>query len=269
MTICNDCIAAIRARTEFVPRVAVVLGSGLGNFASEIREVASIPYGELPHFPVSTVAGHNGRFVFGYLGELPLVLMQGRVHYYEGYTMEQVVLPIRICGLLGAKTLLLTNAAGGIRAGLSVGQFVALSDHITSFVPSPLIGKNKDALGPRFPDMSEVYAKTLRAKLHDAANAEGVTLTDGVYLQTTGPNFETPAEIQMFRALGADVVGMSTACEAMAARHMGMEVAGISLVTNLAAGLSDTPLSHEEVGETGRVAAQNFARLVKAFLATL
>lgn len=255
-------IRAIREKTDFVPKVALVLGSGLGAFAEKMEIQAEIPYEALPGFPVSTVAGHKGRFLFGTIEGTKTVIMQGRVHYYEGYDMEDVVLPVRIMQRLGAKILLLTNAAGGICPSFSPGTLMLISDHIASFVPSPLRGRNKEALGERFPDMSEVYTKKLRTLIKEVAKKADVPLSEGVYLQAPGPNYETPAEIRAFRALGADAVGMSTACEAMAARHAGMFIAGISCISNLAAGLSETPLSHKEVQEAAGAAFEQFSALL-------
>ena len=205
------CVAAIRQKTDFAPRTALVLGSGLGGFGERLALEAAVDYKDIPGFPVSTVPGHQGRFLFGFVGEEPVVAMQGRVHYYEGYAMEDVVLPIRVMGLLGAKRLVLTNAAGGIGPGLEAGDLMLLTGHIAAFVPSPLIGSNVEELGPRFPDMTEAYSPRLREKALAAARRLGIPLKEGVYLQTTGPQYETPAEIRMFAALGANAVGMSTA----------------------------------------------------------
>lgn len=263
------CVAAIRKKTDFVPRTALVLGSGLGGFGERLALEAAVDYQDIPGFPVSTVPGHQGRFLFGFVGEEPVVAMQGRVHYYEGYAMEDVVLPIRVMGLLGAKRLVLTNAAGGIGPGLEAGDLMLLTGHIAAFVPSPLIGPNVEELGPRFPDMTEAYSPRLREKALAAARRLGIPLKEGVYLQTTGPQYETPAEIRMFAALGANAVGMSTACEAIAARHMGLEVCGISCITNLAAGLSGKELSHQEVQETADRVAQQFQSLVWELLSTV
>ncbi len=256
------CVGCVRERTDFRPKIALVLGSGLGGFADSLEAAASVDYADIEGFPVSTVAGHRGRFVFGYLCGVPVAVMQGRVHYYEGYPMADVVLPIRLLGELGAEILLLTNAAGGISERLKPGDFMVISDHITDFVPSPLIGKNLNALGPRFPDMSEVYKKDLREKLKAAGRAVGLELPEGVYIQLPGPNYETPAEIRMCKILGADAVGMSTACEAMAANHMGLRVCAISCISNLAAGISKHPLSHEEVKEITDKAAPQFRALI-------
>ena len=263
------CRDYVRTRTDFVPRVALVLGSGLGGFAENLDVVCEVAYSDIPGFPVSTVPGHAGKFIFGVLDGVNVVCMQGRVHYYEGYAMEDVVLPIRVMGLLGAKRLVLTNAAGGIGPGLEAGDLMLLTGHIAAFVPSPLIGPNVEELGPRFPDMTEAYSPRLREKALAAARRLGIPLKEGVYLQTTGPQYETPAEIRMFAALGANAVGMSTACEDIAARHMGLEVCGISCITNLAAGLSGKELSHHEVQETADRVAQQFQSLVWELLSTV
>ena len=265
----NGCASFLEKKIKERPGVAVVLGSGLGSFADSVENAVSVDYEDIPGFPVSTVEGHRGRFVFGKIGEKSVVVMQGRVHFYEGYSMEDVVLPIRVLHALGAEKLILTNAAGGIGNGLAPGDLMLLTDHIASFVPSPLLGANEPALGPRFPDLSEVYSTTLQAKARQAALETGVPLKSGVYLQTTGPQYETPAEVRMYKALGADAVGMSTAGEAICARHMGMEVCGISCITNMAAGISKAPLSHEEVQETAdRVSAQ-FRKLLRRLLELL
>ncbi|MBQ7802118.1 MAG: purine-nucleoside phosphorylase [Oscillospiraceae bacterium] len=257
-----SCFDSVRSKTDFQPEVALILGSGLGDYADGIQVEQSVSYSEIDGFPVSTVSGHKGRFVFGYVGGKPVVIMQGRVHYYEGYPMSDVVLPTRLMGLLGARTLLLTNAAGGANPDFRPGDFMMITDHISTAVPSPLIGPNLDRLGPRFPDMSEVYSGRLQQVIRRSAAECGIDLREGIYVQLTGPNYETPSEVRLYRSWGGDAVGMSTACEAMAARHMGMEVAGISCITNMAAGLSKTALDHKEVQETAdRVSAQ-FRELV-------
>lgn len=248
------------------PDIALVLGSGLGAFAAQLEDVCEIPYQEIEGFPVSTVTGHAGKFVIGMIGDKRVIAMQGRVHYYEGYSMEQVVMPIRIMKLLGAKILILTNAAGGISFDFKPGTLMMIKDQITSFVPSPLIGPNIDSLGQRFPDMSHVYDPELQDVLMATAKRCDIDLKQGVYLQTTGPNYETPAEIRMYRMLGADAVGMSTTCEAMVANHMGMRVAGVSVITNLASGMMDAPLSHEEVKETADRVSKQFEKLIKEFI---
>ena len=258
----TKCLDIVQSKANFTPTVALVLGSGLGGYASEIETQATVEYNEIEGFPVSTVPGHRGRFVFGYVKGVPVVIMQGRVHYYEGYPMSDVVLPIRLMGLLGAKTLFLTNAVGGINPAFSAGDFMLIRDHILYSVPSPLIGENLDELGTRFPDMSEVYKTELRNIIKSSADAQGIKIHEGVYIQFSGPGFETPAEIRACAALGADVVGMSTACEAVAANHMGMDVCGVSCVSNLAAGISKSPLTHEEVQEMADRAAPRFKALV-------
>ncbi|MDO4285919.1 MAG: purine-nucleoside phosphorylase [Eubacteriales bacterium] len=260
----RDCVAAIREKTDFVPRVALTLGSGLGQYAAQVRVVCEIPYQELaPYgFPVSTAPGHEGRFIFGYVGETPVVCMKGRVHLYEGYDTEQVVMPVRVMRALGAEILFLSNASGGINPAYPVGSLVLLSDHISSFVRNPLIGPNDPEDGVRFPDMSCAYDGQLRALVKEAAKACGIDLYEGVYVQLTGPSFESPAEIRMLGRLGADMVGMSTVVEVIAARHLGMRVACVSLISNLAAGISENPLTSEEVEEAGREAEPRFSALV-------
>ncbi|PWM43874.1 MAG: purine-nucleoside phosphorylase [Clostridiales bacterium] len=258
------CLKQVRKKTDFIPNVALILGSGLGSFADSLYEKTFIEYKDISGFPVSTVTGHKGRFVFGYAGDVPVVIMQGRIHYYEGYSIDDVVLPARLMGLMGAKTLFLTNAAGGINTNFSAGDLMVIKDHISTFAPSPLRGKNYDELGVRFPDMTEVYSKKLRELIFEIAEEENIKVHDGVYMQVSGPQYETPAEIKMMRKLGADAVGMSTACEAIAAHHMGMQVCGISLITNMASGVSSKPLSHKEVTETAQEAANTFERLVSA-----
>lgn len=256
------CRDAVRAKTDFVPEIALVLGSGLGDYASGIDCEFELPYSEIEGFPVSTVQGHDGRFIFGHVGGARVVCMKGRVHYYEGYPMEDVVLPARLMGLLGAKVLFLTNASGGINPDFNGGDFMLVTDHIASFVPSPLIGANIDELGPRFPDMSHAYDVQLQQVIRDSAAALGISLKEGVYCQLTGPSFETPAEIRMCSRLGADAVGMSTAVETIAAGHMGLKVCCISCISNKAAGLSDTKLTHEEVQETADRVSGQFKALV-------
>ena len=265
----EKCFAFVKERISFQPEIALILGSGLGGFAEKIEVKETLPYAEIPGFPVSTVAGHTGRFVFGYCDGVPVAVMQGRVHMYEGYTPQEAVLPIRLLHMLGAKVLFLTNAAGGIQPGMHAGEFMLITDQISSFVPSPLRGQNLDVLGVRFPDMSEVYSKRLNQIIRKiAVNAE-IPLKEGVYIQTAGPAYESPAEIRMFRMLGADAVGMSTAIEAIAARHCGREICGISCISNLAAGISPHPLSHEEVKEAADKAAPQFEQLVRQSVAEI
>ena len=248
-----ECYKSVRRRTDFIPKIALVLGSGLGAFADEnVKAVDTIDYSEIEGFPVSTVPGHKGRFVFGYVGDVPVVVMQGRVHLYEGYPVTDVVLPVRLMTMLGAGAVILTNAAGGLNSSFSPGTIMLISDHVSSFVPNPLIGPNIDQLGTRFPDMSQVYDPALLDLVSGAAAEMQMYLRTGVYAQLTGPSFETPSEIRMLRQFGegVDAVGMSTVVEAIAVHHAGARVCGLSCISNLAAGLSDTPLTHEEVQQT-------------------
>ena len=258
----SKCLECVRKKTDFVPKIALVLGSGLGDYAESIDVECTVDYKDIENFPVSTAPGHKGRFVFGYVNKVPVVIMQGRVHYYEGYSMQDVVLPARLMGMMGAKVLFLTNASGGINKNFFAGDFMLIKDHISSFVPNPLIGKNPDELGVRFPDMSEIYSKKLRDIIKNTAKELEIKLQEGVYIQLTGPSYESPAEIKMAEVLGADAVGMSTAVEAIAANHMGMKVCGISCISNLAAGLSDKPLTHAEVQECADKAAPLFKKLI-------
>lgn len=258
----QNCYESVREKIDFKPEVALTLGSGLGDFGEKIQVVATLDYREIEGFPVSTVPGHKGRFIFGYIGEVPVVCMQGRVHYYEGYSMQDVVLPIRLMKQLGAKILFLTNASGGIQQGMQAGDFMLITGQIASFVPSPLIGANIEELGTRFPDMSHIYDEDLQRIIKKTACEYGIDLKQGVYLQMSGPQYESPAEVAMCRTLGADAVGMSTACEAVAANHMGMKIAGISCISNAAAGISPNPLTHEEIQKTADQAAPKFQRLV-------
>lgn len=259
----------IRPALGDAPRIGLVLGSGLGAAAGAVREPVIVPYSEIPHFPQSTVEGHSGRIVAGLLAGIPVAIMQGRVHYYEGYTPAQVTFPMRVLGALGLCAVVLTNAAGGIAEGYGVGQLVALADHINFMGFNPLVGPNEPRFGfepgsgLRFFDMTEAYSKPLRALARQAAEEEGFALEEGVYIALSGPSFETPAEIRAYRALGATLVGMSTVPETIVARHMGIEVLGISCVTNLAAGLGASHLSHQEVFEAGRQVESRLARLLE------
>jgi purine-nucleoside phosphorylase len=255
----EEAAAFIREGIAVKPRVAIVLGSGLGSFAERIEQAVSISYTEIPHFPRPTVEGHSGRLVVGTAAGTPVAVMQGRVHGYEGYSPEEVTFPARVLGRLGITTLVVTNAAGGVRLDLQQGQLVLLSDHINLTGRNPVAGPNDERFGPRFFDMTNAYSKRLRQLAHSAAE-----FAEGVYLAVSGPSFETPAEIRAFRSLGADLVGMSTVHEVIVARHMGIEVLGISCVTNMAAGILEQPINHQEVMETGaRVQAQLTALLLK------
>lgn len=263
------CYEYCRTVTDFQPKVGLILGSGLGNYAKNMRIECEIPYGDIPEFPVSTVQGHDGRFLFGYIGDVPAVLMKGRVHYYEGYSMEEVVLPTRLMKLFGIEVLVLTNAAGGINRKFSAGDFMMITDQISNFVPSPLIGKNVDELGERFPDMTHIYDVELQQLILKTAKEEKIPIQQGIYVQTSGPNFESPAEIRMFGMLGADAVGMSTACEALAARHAGVRVCGISCISNMACGICDEELSHLDVQAVADKRAGEFERLVTRMIENL
>ncbi|MBQ9984530.1 MAG: purine-nucleoside phosphorylase [Lachnospiraceae bacterium] len=265
----NQCLDCVRRKTDFIPRVALILGSGLGDLAEQIDTVCSIDYSEIEGFPQSTVVGHKGRFVLGYIENTPVVIMQGRVHYYEGYSMEDVVLPVRLMHAMGAEILFLTNAAGGLGNGFQCGDLMLITDHIGCLVPNPLLGENEDALGTRFPDMSSVYDKSLQGIIQSASKEVGIQMKEGVYLQLTGPSYETPAEIRMCKVLGASAVGMSTAVEAIAANHMKMKICGISFISNLAAGISETPLCHEEVKAAADAVAPKFQALVKLAIAKM
>jgi purine-nucleoside phosphorylase len=264
--------AHIRALTPHTPRIGIILGSGLGGFGSQVEDATVIPYSTIPHFPQSTVEGHSGNLILGTVARVPVAVMQGRVHAYEGYAMSEVTFPTRVLGLLGCRTLVVTNAAGGINTAYKPGSLVAISDHINLTGTNAALGPNEPrfALTPnsglRFFDMTTAYTPALRAVAHAQADALGIALEDGVYLAVLGPSFETAAEIRAFRTLGADLVGMSTVHEVIVARHMGLDVLGISLVTNFAAGITSEPLNHLEVMEEGRQAEARFTALVKAIL---
>ena len=253
----------IRSRISVEPRIALVLGSGLGGFADDFEEAVSIPYEDIPGFVRSTAQGHAGRLVVGKIDSVPVVAMQGRVHYYEGYSLEEVTFAVRTFGLLGVKTLVLTNAAGGINVQLTQGALMVISDHLNLMGVNPLRGANDERFGPRFPDMSAVYSRELQELVINEAKAIGVEVRRGIYGALSGPSYETPAEIHLLRNLGADAVGMSTVPEAIVARHMGLEVLGISCITNMAAGISDEPINHEEVMETGNRVRETFAELLR------
>ena len=256
------CLECIQKKVNFQSKVALVLGSGLGDYGDNIDIRYRVDYAEIDNFPISTVEGHQGRFLFGYIKDVPVVVMQGRIHYYEGYSMSDVVLPIRLMHLMGAEILMLTNSSGGLNPAFVPGDLMMITDQISTFVPSPLIGKNIDELGTRFPDMTHIYDRSLQQMIRDVAKDMDFSLKEGVYIQFTGPNYESPAEVRMARLLGADAVAMSTACEAVAAKHMGMRICGISCISNMAAGITGQPLSHEEVKAAGERVAPVFSKLV-------
>ena len=260
----EKCYEYCKTVTDFIPRVGLILGSGLGGYAKNMKVVKEISYDQIPGFPVSTVQGHDGKFLLGYIGKVPAMVMKGRVHFYEGYTPQEVVLPVRLMKRMGIEILFLTNASGGINRDFQVGDFMMITDHISSFVPSPLIGENVSELGERFPDMTKIYDANLNQIIEKTAAEEKIILKKGVYLQTSGPNFESPAEVRVYGILGADAVGMSTAPEVIVASHSGIEVIGISCITNMAAGILDQPLDHEEVIETTQKVKAEFLSLVKS-----
>ena len=256
-------------RIPFMPEVGLVLGSGLGDFADTLEDAVRIPFKEIPNFPQPTVEGHTGAFVFGRKMGKPVVALQGRLHYYEGFTQQELTLPIRVLAALGVKSLVLTNAAGGVNLNFRPGDLMLIADHINFSGSNPLIGPNLDSFGPRFPDVSDLYTKDLRMAIRDKAAEAGIPLQQGVYLMYSGPNYETPAEIRAFRILGADAVGMSTAPEALVAGHCGMQVVGISCITNMAAGVLPVKLNHAEVVETAALVHDRFQKLLELVLTVL
>ncbi len=256
----------IRSKTKLHPKIALVLGSGLGAFADELESATRIPYERIPHFPRSTAIGHAGRLVIGKVENVAVAAMQGRVHFYEGYSLKDIIFPMRVFARLGIRAAILTNAAGGINLNFTQGALVVMRDHINLQCSNPLIGPNDERFGPRFPDMTHAYSKTYRAAALEEARRLGIEVSEGVYAALPGPSYETPAEIRYLRTIGADVVGMSTVPEVIAARHMGMRVLGISCVTNMAAGILDKPLDHQEVLATGERVKDNFIALLRAIL---
>ena len=261
--------AYIKDRIQQLPTVGLVLGSGLGDFADTLENPIRIPYSDIPDFPQPTVEGHSGAFVFGTKQGKSVVALQGRLHYYEGFTQQEITLPIRVLAAIGVKTLLLTNAAGGVNLGFQPGDLMLLSDHINYSGANPLIGPNLAEFGPRFPDMSDLYTKSLRIAIKEKAAEAGIALQEGVYAMYSGPNYETPAEIRMFRTMGADAVGMSTVPEALVAGHSGLQVIGISCITNMAAGVLPVKLNHAEVVETAAKVHDLFHKLVDLILTIL
>lgn len=264
--IIDEAVRIIRQRTDLVPEVGMILGSGLGDYADRIENPVKIPYQDIPNFPVSTVAGHAGQFVLGNRNGKTVIAMQGRIHYYEGYTQRQITLPVRIMKRLGIRNMLLTNASGGVNLSFAPGTLMMISDHINYSGSNPLLGPNFEIDGPRFPDMSRVYPKELRDKLRQCAAREGIALQEGVYMMFSGPCYETPAEVRMARTLGADAVGMSTVPEGIVCAHCGIPVLGISCITNYAAGILDQPLSHQEVVETAARVKDTFVQVVDLIL---
>ena len=258
--------AYIRARTALEPEVGLILGSGLGDFAGRLESPVELPFAQIPGFPVTTVEGHAGALILGTFQGRTVAALRGRVHYYEGYSQQEITLPVRVMARLGIRTLVLTNAAGGVNLSFSTGALMLIADHINLSGTNPLMGPNLDAFGPRFPDMSDVYTRSLREQLKPLAEAAGIPLQEGVYMMYSGPSYETPAEIRAFRTLGADAVGMSTVPEAIAARHCGLQVVGVSCITNMAAGVLDRPLDHSEVMATAQRVKGDFTRLLEIIL---
>ena len=269
MTTIREAASFISGKTSIRPEIGLILGSGLGVLADSIEDAVTIRYEDIPHFPVSTVEGHAGELLLGTLMGKPVLMMKGRFHMYEGYGPETVSFPVRVMKQLGIRTLVITNAAGGINASFTPGDLMLITDHINFMFKNPLIGPNDPEVGVRFPEMSEAYSRRLREIARKVGEKEGIPLQEGVYLGLLGPSYETPAEIRMLRTLGADAVGMSTVPETIAARHAGIEVLGISCISNMAAGMLDTPLSHQEVVETGERVKETFIKLVRGIIAEL
>lgn len=265
----EDAKKMILGKITSMPEIGLVLGSGLGVLADEVIDPIKIPYAEIPGFPVSTVEGHAGQLVFGTLEGKSVVVMQGRFHYYEGYSQQEITFPIKVMKSLGVQNLLLTNAAGGVNTGYKPGDLMIITDHINFSGQNPLVGKNIEQLGTRFPDMSEVYSKSLAEKIRASAEILNIPLVNGVYAMMSGPSYETPSEIKMLRVLGADAVGMSTVPEAIVANYCGMKAAGISCITNMAAGILEQPLNHQEVMETAELVKVRFINLVKKFISEI
>ncbi|QNG61353.1 purine-nucleoside phosphorylase [Bacillus sp. PAMC26568] len=259
----------MKEKVKELPEIGLILGSGLGVLADEIEHAVKIPYEEIPNFPVSTVEGHAGQLVFGTLKGANVVAMQGRFHFYEGYEMKKVTFPVRVLKEMGVKTIIVTNAAGGVNESFEPGDLMIITDHINNMGTSPLIGPNDSSLGARFPDMSQAYSRELRQLAKNAASELGINVQEGVYVGNTGPAYETPAEVRLARVLGGDAVGMSTVPEVIVANHAGMKVLGISCISNMAAGILDQPLSHDEVMETTEMVKANFLNLVKKIVADI
>jgi purine-nucleoside phosphorylase len=252
----------VSSKIKLEPRIGLILGSGLGDFVARLNNTERIAFNDIPGLPLTTVDGHDGALAFGLFNDVSMVVMQGRLHYYEGYSQSEITIPVRLMKKLGVETLIITNAAGGINLNLSVGSLMLISDHINYSGSDPLIGENLDEFGPRFPDVSDIYSKELRTEVKRRALNEGITLSEGVYIMYSGPNYETPAEIRFFRTIGADAVGMSTVPEALVAAHCGIKVIGVSCITNMAAGVLDKKLRHEEVIQTANSVKSNFVKLI-------
>lgn len=263
------CVKSIQAQTDRRPEIAITLGSGLNDFIDQLEDKLEVSYKDIPGFPLPTVEGHEGKLIFGTYRNVQVVVLDGRVHYYEGYSQQEVIIPVRVLKMLGVKTLILSNACGGLNPDFKPGDIMMITDHINMSGSNPLIGKNLDAFGTRFPDMSEVYRKEYWQTIQAKAEKEGIKTKQGIYMMYSGPSFETPAEIRAFRILGADAVGMSTVPEAIAAIHAGMQVIGISVITNMAAGMLDQKLTHEEVLETAQKVRQPFARIIALAIETI
>ena len=257
---------AIRSRTDLQPEVGLILGSGLGDFADRLEAAVEIPFSQIPGFPVPTVEGHAGALILGSFQGRTVAALRGRIHYYEGYSQQEITLPVRVMARLGIRTLVLTNAAGGVNLDFAAGCLMLIADHINFSGQNPLMGPNLEDFGPRFPDMSDVYTRALREKIRPLAAQAGIDLREGIYMMYSGPSYETPAEIRCFRAMGADAVGMSTVPEAIVARHCGMDVVGVSCITNMAAGVLDRKLDHSEVVETAQRVKGDFTRLLEIIL---
>lgn len=265
----DQCYEEVRQKTDFVPEIAIVLGSGLGNYAKQIKVEGEIPYSEIKGFPVSTAPGHDGRFIYGTIEGRKVICMKGRIHFYEGYSIYDVVLPLRVMRKTGADKLIVTNAAGGLNAKFKVGDFMLLTDHLSLFIKNPLIGPNIEEFGTRFPSMSHPYDAEMNDEMRTAAKRLGMTLQEGVYVQLSGPSYESSAELKALRILGADAVGMSTVVETIAARHAGMRVCGVSCITNMAADLSNNEPNEQEVIDAGNAIAPKFERLITEFIKTM
>lgn len=265
----DQCYEEVRQKTDFVPEIAIVLGSGLGNYAKQIKVEGEIPYSEIKGFPVSTAPGHDGRFIYGTIEGRKVICMKGRIHFYEGYSIYDVVLPLRVMRKTGAGKLIVTNAAGGLNAKFKVGDFMLLTDHLSLFIKNPLIGPNIGEFGTRFPSMSHPYDAEMNDEMRTAAKRLGMTLQEGVYVQLSGPSYESSAELKALRILGADAVGMSTVVETIAARHAGMRVCGVSCITNMAADLSNNEPNEQEVIDAGNAIAPKFERLITEFIKTM